>query len=671
MNPNHIGAQAEIGTSSYPSTDHPAQAAPAAPQPERWANIPAALRERPQWVLAGADKRPLTVDGYPASSTNPNTWTDFDTACRAAKASERDIGYVLTVDDPFTCIDMDVKDDTPREHIDRFKSIVAVFDSYTERSRSGKGLHVWVEGKIGKGRKRDGVEVYSQERFIICTGDVVDNKPVSKRQELLDNLASQMQASTTAEVPLHGDDCPDSALAARAAEDSGELGRLFRGDWEGRYPSQSEADLALVKLLMPRTDSPRECWQTFRLSKLGQRDKAARPDYMRRTLAQAQTHLANDAAHVQHGKQVFADWREHSRQDNARHFRLLSDNDLRALPAQRWLVKGIIPEGSVGTIFGQSGTYKSFLVLDLMAHIAIGQPWFGHRVRAAPAVYVPFEGQGGIPKRVQAWRLARERNGCADVTTGMRFITDRMNLRLQEDRDKLVQTLVECGWAGGVLCIDTLAQAGAGIDENSSEGMGEMIAVFQELQQRTGGTVLVVHHSGKDEKAGMRGWSGLRGALDFAIKCQRDEKWNALNAQFMLDKVKDGEGGHTFNFSMSPVHIGFDDDGDSITSLVVAPAVETVRARVIPPDEAALAAADDEFVWGWVNELVVNGGHPTGRGLDAKRDLVKAKRDLTQVRLRKAIDRLKDAGRLIEEKGGPSGAKWLRAVAVPTGGRHD
>jgi hypothetical protein len=169
----------------------------------------------------------------------------------------------------------------------------------------------------------------------------------------------------------------------------------------------------------------------------------------------------------------------------------------------------------------------------------------------------------------------------------------------------------------------------------------------------------------------MRGWSGLRGALDFAIKCQRDEKWNALNAQFMLDKVKDGEGGHTFNFSMSPVHIGFDDDGDSITSLVVAPAVETVRARVIPPDEAALAAADDEFVWGWVNELVVNGGHPTGRGLDAKRDLVKAKRDLTQVRLRKAIDRLKDAGRLIEEKGGPSGAKWLRAVAVPTGGRHD
>ncbi|MDO2063659.1 AAA family ATPase, partial [Escherichia coli] len=82
---------------------------------------------------------------------------------------------------------------------------------------------------------------------------------------------------------------------------------------------------------------------------------------------------------------------------------------------------------SVGTVFGQSGTFKSFLVLDLLAHIANGQPWFGHRVTAAPAVYVPFEGQGGIPKRVAAWRMARMHNGCSGADTNMRYITDRMN----------------------------------------------------------------------------------------------------------------------------------------------------------------------------------------------------------------------------------------------------
>lgn len=663
MLPAQNGAGATLPPSQGGNGGDPAKTAPAAPQPERWGHLPAALRDRPQWVLAGADKRPLTADGRAASSTDPSTWTDFDTACRAAAAKGLHIGYMLHESDPFACIDLDVKDVTPREHIERFQKIVAAFDSYTERSRSGKGLHVWVEGKIGRGVKRDGVEVYSQERFIICTGDTYIDRPVAQRQELLGKLASEMRPSASTEIQLDGDDAPDWSLAAFAAQDSGELGRLFAGDWQGRYPSQSEADLALVKLLLPHADSSRECWLTFRLSKLGERDKAGRLDYARATLSLATQHLANDAAQVQHGQQIAESlfWRDSTQHGNPRHFRLLSDRDLQRLPVQRWLVKGIIPQASVGTVFGQSGTFKSFLVLDLLAHIANGQPWFGHRVTAAPAVYVPFEGQGGIPRRVAAWRIARMHSGCSDADTNMRYITDRMNLRQQADRDKLVQTLTECGWAGGVLCIDTLAQAGAGIDENSSEGMGEMIAIFQELQHRLGGTVLVVHHEGKTASAGMRGWSGLRGALDFAIKCWRDDEWDKSDAQFVLDKVKDGEDGRAFNFSMLRVHIGMDEEGDEISSLTVIPPQEREQA----PDDAALAAADDEFVDGWIRRLVEAGQRPTGRGLEALRPKVKAEYDLPQARLRDAIARLKDSGRLQLEQGGPSGAKWLRPVDAP------
>ena len=663
MQPAQNGAGATLPPSRGGSGGEPAKTAPAAPQPERWGCLPAALRDRPQWVLAAADKRPLSADGRAASSTDPSTWTDFDTACRAASAKGMHVGYMLHESDPFACIDLDVKDDTPQEHIERFQKIVAAFDSYTERSRSGKGLHVWVEGKIGRGVKRDGVEVYSQERFIICTGDTYIDRPVAQRQELLGKLASEMRPSASTEIQLDGDDAPDWSLAAFAAQDSGELGRLFAGDWQGRYPSQSEADLALVKLLLPHADSPRECWLTFRLSKLGERDKAGRLDYARATLSLATQHLANDAAQVQHGQQIAESlfWRNAAQHDNPRHFRLLSDNDLQRLPTQRWLVKGVIPHASVGTVFGQSGTFKSFLVLDLLAHIANGHPWFGHRVTAAPAVYVPFEGQGGIPRRVAAWRIARMHSGCSDADTNMRYITDRMNLRQQADRDKLVQTLTECGWAGGVLCIDTLAQAGAGIDENSSEGMGEMIAIFQELQHRLGGTVLVVHHEGKTASAGMRGWSGLRGALDFAIKCWRDDEWDKSDAQFVLDKVKDGEDGRTFNFSMLRVHIGMDEEGDEISSLTVIPP----QVREQAPDDAALAAADDEFVDGWIRRLVEAGQRPTGRGLEALRPKVKAEYDLPQARLRDAIARLKDSGRLQLEQGGPSGAKWLRPVDAP------
>lgn len=83
------------------------------------------------------------------------------------------------------------------------------------------------------------------------------------------------------------------------------------------------------------------------------------------------------------------------------------------------------------------------------------------------------------------------------------------------------------------------------------------------------------------------------------------------------------------------------------------------------PDDAAQAAADDEFVDAWVRKLMKENHRPTGRGLDALRITVKAERDLTQKRLRDAIARLKDCGRLVEEPGGPSGAKWLRAIDLP------
>ena len=176
--------------------------APAAQHPEFWKNIPLELRNQPQWCMADPDKRPLTAEGLPASSTNSNTWTDFNVACQAAHSKGLGIGYMLHESDPFTCIDLDVKDaenctdqrlHTTPEQFKRYDSIRINLDSYTEYSKSGKGLHIWVRGNIGKGCRRDGVEIYSQERFMICTGNVLNNKPIEDRQEILTNMVSCMR----------------------------------------------------------------------------------------------------------------------------------------------------------------------------------------------------------------------------------------------------------------------------------------------------------------------------------------------------------------------------------------------------------------------------------------------------------------------------------------------
>jgi len=124
---------------------------------------------------------------------------------------------------------------------------------------------------------------------------------------------------------------------------------------------------------------------------------------------------------------------------------------------------------------------------------------------------------------------------------------------------------------------------------------------------------------------------------------------------------------------MQPVQIGIDEDGDYISSLIVVPPVAENGVDSDNPfrsdaDQAAEANDDDAFVDEWIREEVLSNRRPTGRWLDAQRVHVAGRRNLTQKRLRSAIDRLKGVGRLEETPGGPSGAKWLRPVDFPTGG---
>lgn len=262
--------------------------------PSQWENIPDELKYVPKWCVAAPDKSPYTVGGYNASVTKPSNWADwYSVATTAAQwGNGAGIGFVLCEDDDFTCIDFDVKPDTPQETLDRFWKIVQAFDSYTERSRSGKGLHIWVKGKVGTGCRRDGVEVYSQQRFIICTGDVLLAKPVENRQELLDMLVAEIRAAAQTnhiELVEQVETVTDEQIWQKASDaaNGDKFKGLWAGDWASlKYPSQSEADLSLLSMLCFYTKSNEQVRRLFRLSGLGQRDKATKNNrYIDRTLA--------------------------------------------------------------------------------------------------------------------------------------------------------------------------------------------------------------------------------------------------------------------------------------------------------------------------------------------------------------------------------------------------
>jgi hypothetical protein len=112
---------------------------------------------------------------YPASSTNPTTWSSFEEAVGAVMDGYYDyIGFVFN-DNSIVGIDID-DGYTPDGEVSQLAiDIVSECRSYTEKSKSGRGFHIFVKGDIPfKGKNNlAGVEVYKTARFFIMTGDVV------------------------------------------------------------------------------------------------------------------------------------------------------------------------------------------------------------------------------------------------------------------------------------------------------------------------------------------------------------------------------------------------------------------------------------------------------------------------------------------------------------------
>ena len=238
-------------------------------------------------------------------------------------------------------------------------------------------------------------------------------------------------------------------------------------------------------------------------------------------------------------------------------YRLLNGSDLEQLPPLVWLVKGVLPATGIAGIYGPSGSGKSFLCLDLAISIANGKAWFGRRVNAAPVVYAALEGEAGFKQRVDAWRLHYGQ----PLPQNLHFMLQPFKLPVDEDVEAFAKVLPR----GCVVFIDTLNRAAPTSDENNSKDMGTMIEAAKRLQTLTEGLVVLVHHTGKNASAGLRGHSSLIAALDAAIEVSRDGD----SRQWSVAKSKDGEDGNCERFKLKVEMVGLDSDGDPITSCFV------------------------------------------------------------------------------------------------------
>jgi hypothetical protein len=252
-------------------------------------------------------------------------------------------------------------------------------------------------------------------------------------------------------------------------------------------------------------------------------------------------------------------------------FPLRRAGDIARLPAGKWWIKGILPKAQIGAIFGASGSGKSFLALDIMAHLSLGRSWRGRTAAPARGLYIAAEGGTGVGKRINAWAQHNKVN--ADELD-ISVLTVAPNIMLKDDIEELVRAVKLAGGFDYIV-VDTYAQVTPGANENGAEDMGRALAHCRALFEATGAMVILIHHSGKDASRGVRGWSGINAALDFALETTRAE--GSEYRELRVSKMKDGEDGLTFGFKLSTVVVGLDEDLEEITSCVIEDA-ETPKA---------------------------------------------------------------------------------------------
>ena len=149
-------------------------------------SLPDEMCNKPNWVVVRTRKNEeknkldkFLIDAHTgkfAESDNPETWTDFDSACEYAKTHGGvALAYALDGTDGIACIDLDrcIGEDGKRSAL-ADEVLSKCGKTYIESSVSGKGLHIFgtTKGEDLRSFSKDGdMEYYQGGQFIAMTGD--------------------------------------------------------------------------------------------------------------------------------------------------------------------------------------------------------------------------------------------------------------------------------------------------------------------------------------------------------------------------------------------------------------------------------------------------------------------------------------------------------------------
>ncbi len=261
--------------------------------------------------------------------------------------------------------------------------------------------------------------------------------------------------------------------------------------------------------------------------------------------------------------------------------------DGRATPFE--IVEGVAYGDRVTVFVSESGTGKTFLLLDLSAAVSDGLAWHGRAVRRGSVAYISFEGDD-LGLRLRALRdagghgLEHVHVLCASdplsplVDRNRIEIPSRGESALRADLDALVARLAETDQPPIVLVVvDTVRASLTGPEESSEHVSAYLRSVRRLMGSVPGAAIVLAHHSGwqdgDNKRKRERGSSAFRGNVDCTLFLEAGTH-NADRGEAQLTlktlKARDSE-------RLAPLHLirrrvelsEMDAHSDPVTSCVI------------------------------------------------------------------------------------------------------
>lgn len=511
--------------------------------------IPQELKALRQWVCYGAPDRPLKMPfnpetGQPAKAGDPSTWTTFEAAWGGIIVQGyQGIGFEFAAGGGIVGIDSDhCLNKETMELNPKVAEWVQAFNSYTEISPSGEGLHILCKGRLPSetGKRRGGVEMYDQGRYFTMTGASYGPlKPLRAAQDAIDRLYRELnggqenpppKAAQPQEmgwndvIPATGTEQDPLGLltiiqTAKNAKNGERFSRLWEGDISG-YPSHSEADQALCNILAFYTiKDPQAMDQLFRMSGLMRPkwdEKHGGCTYGEATIRKA---IADTQEVYQRGK------RQETPKREVYGLQIITSGDLtsKQFPPTRYVVKELLPQG-LAIIAAPSKYGKSWFVLQMLLDVSAGKPFLNFQTVPCRCLYLALE--DSWPRLQYRLKKLLDGNPAPD-----RFDFANEARPLGEGLIESLEDYIKKNPDLGILVIDTLQKIRGTVNSKESAYGADYreIGMLKGFADRHNICLLLVHHLRKAGDDGdpfnrISGTNGIMGAADTIMVMTREKR---------------------------------------------------------------------------------------------------------------------------------------------------